>query len=376
VTIERQRFSGKAILSDEAQDALYGDLLEPKEEEASAPATEVDETAVVEPPVELAPPADEPAQLGADEGVVEPAPGEADTPAEEVPEPALDEVPPLGEDETWKKRYADSRTENNQALDQARKRAEFAEQQLARFITDTQSASISPERLAELTTQAEEAGLDAQQVGVYADISSEAVKAREAVMQQTLQSQAEQARQDAVDAENAIRAQTMAVFNENHPDLEEVMPVLDIPNATKATAIAKFLHDIDEAQFMDANGNALPFEVPFEEKLAMQQRGEVALQPRAQLNPDMLEFAYHAVVLEPALGRVLTAQPGLMDTPEGMEYARRLASQMTVPATTRPNVEAIDASLASAATLTGPSAPAPVVPEPDFILPEKKFFSR
>ncbi len=353
-------------MSEEAKDQLFGDLEtepQPEPEEAPAPATAEEPTEAVEVPEELA--TDPKPDTSVDEDVL-PAPGEAEASQpdeEEVPEPALDEVPPLGEDETWKKRYADLRSQEMPALAEARQRAEFAEQQLATFISQQSAATISPERLQELTQRAEEAGLDPAQVGIYADITSEAVKAREQAMQQTLQAQAERARQEQFEAENAQRAQVYQGFEESHPDLTD----------DGRTSIARFLHDIEEAVFIDRNtGTEIPYEVPFEQKVQMG-----VLQPKGALNPEVLNFAYHAVVENPALGQTLTAMPQLMDTEDGMNMAYRLASQIAPPtATTRPDTQAIDESLANAATLGGPSAPAPAEQEDIFIKSGDKFFSK
>lgn len=358
-------FGRQKPLSDAAKEALFGDIDIPLDPiETTAPATDEVETPPVEPPEEPEAPADDPAQVNAEEGVIEAAPGEPETPPE-VPDPALDEaevgtaeeVPPLGADETWKQRYDAIRTAQMPALERERARAELAESQLALLLQKT--TGIPQEELDALTKRAEEMGLDPEQVALYSDISSKATAARTQPVIDALTAQAQQARQSAEQAQAAADADLVASWTQVHPDLDD----------TKQAEVARFLHDVGDAYFIDPNsGEAMPNEEPYDSKLA---RGG-QLRSYEPLSPDMLERAYTAVVTDPALGEVLRLLPQLIDNEAGMAMAQRLASRQDPPATTRPDAAAISASLAAADTLTGPSAPAPAEREAIFDLPDKK----
>ena len=352
---------GGTKLSEEAEESMFGDITDEGTIRLPDPP----------PPLDSAPEPD-----AAEEPSGEPEPEALNPPEgsepvveEEVPaavlegeEPASGEAPSPPEDD-WKKRYDDIRSQQMKALERERERAELAEQQLAQLLSSQSEAQISPERIAELTRRAEEMGLDPAQVGLYADITSEAVDSRSKAVVEALSQQAQAARAQAQAAQAAAEQELVDSFRAAHPDL-------DVP---KQQEVARFLHDIGAAYFVDQEGNELPQEVPYEQKVA-----SGILQSVEPLTADVLEVAYQAVT-DPNLGKVLRAMPALYESDEGLEMAARLASQVGPEVTTQPksvDSAAVDKALAAAETLSGTSAPAPVEEEPLLNLPRDVFFSK
>lgn len=357
-------FSGQEEMTDEGLDDLFGDLTqEPIEEEQ--PGETDTEQPVDDPAEEIQPPV-------AESAVTE---VEGESP-EEVASPAAEttsEPPTSTEEETYKKRWQGLRNSRDQAIESERARAEQAEQMLASLLGQQEQAKIAPERLAELAKRAEEAGMDPAAVGIYADITSEAVDARTQVLQSQMLAQAQAERRGAEERQAASERELVAEFLDTHQDLPE----------DKRPELARVLHDIGAARFVDAQGNDLPVNfvdaqgndteipVPYEQKLATGN-----LKTWEPLTPEILDIAYEAVTQE-SLGTVLRALPQLYESEEGMQTARRLASapelthQPVAPAVTHRNV---DEALAAAETLSGPSAPAPPVEDDWLVKPSSEAF--
>jgi hypothetical protein len=152
----------------------------------------------------------------------------------------------------------------------------------------------------------------------------------------------------------------VAEFIQAHPDLP----------TERRPEIARVLHDIGAAYFVDPEGNEIPDTVAYEQKLAMGN-----LKTYEPLSIDILEIALDAVTND-ALGTVLRAFPQLYESDEGMQMARRLASDMSPqPAAPTAPTRDVTKALEDAQTLGGPSAPAPPAEEDLFIKPsaDKRF---
>lgn len=351
-------FSGQPPLTDDAEQDLFGDLA-PDQAPDETPEEPVAEPEVESPTEAPEPSAEEPStpEEGAAPDVVveggEPEP--AAEPSSEAPDPLQEAIKRA---EIAEKRFADLRRQEMASLESERARRELAEQTLASKIAEMQQAKLSPEKMAELVKRAEEQGLDPQTVGLFSDITSQTVDARTHAYQELLQANAQAEQQVIQERQQAAERALVAEWSESKEGL----------TIEQQTGMKRFLHDIAVSEYVDQLGNPLPADLPFETKEATG-----LARTFEPVSTDMLDIAYEAVT-NPALGEVLRALPDLYESEDGMKLARSLASRVPT-ATTQPappSPSDVDARLAKAATLGGPSAPAPPSEEELFIKPSSE----
>lgn len=335
-------------------------------EDELPPPPEAPEDAAPE-PVAAEEPTDE---TPAEPEVEEEAPS-GDDPAPEEEPAATGEPAPPPEDyrklyERMSKRYSDIRRSQMGALTAAQQRAEFAESQLQAMLAEQakpQAQQDFTQIANELRAFATEQGWDEAQTQRFAQIVAQTAQAsasqQAAPIQAQLQAQQEAQRQlYASQQTSAIEAQnddTLAGFQAEHPDIPD----------DQQQAMVTFLADIGE---LEAGPDGRPIPTPDAQGLRL-------------LSREALDAAYEAAT-NPAVADVLRAQPEWAYSEQGLALARRLASDAPVATTQRTTPAQVDAKLAAAQTLSGPSGTrpgaAPVRDEiAELLEPEPpKFFSR
>ena len=251
------------------------------------------------------------------------------------------------------------------ALTAAQQRAEFAESQLQAMLAEGQKPRAQQDYGAiadKIRTFAAAQGYDDAQTRQFAEIISEvatvaAQEQTQPLSQQVLAAQEAQRSLYASQQTQAIGAlndETLMGFQQDNPDLA---PELE-------QAMVGFLAEIGE---LEQGPDGRPIPTPDQDG-------------RRILSREALEAALEAA-RDPSVAEIIRAQPEWAYTAQGLSLAKRLASPAeTTQARTTP--AQVDAALAAAQTLSGPSGTrpgaAPVKDEIDDLLtPEPpKVFSR
>ena len=325
-------FSGtNSDLSEEAEEGLFGDLvdLEAVPEEAEEP----DPVETEAPEAPEAPEETEPVETPE-------APTEEEAEEEPVVEAEVD----------WEQRFKDTQAQETRHFQQLREERERASQLEAELNAayQAQLAAGPGVDVNALAAQAEAAGIDAEQIPFFVTLA-----------QQVAASQVAPLQSQAAEAQARYDAQVMA---------------------TQQVATARAIEDF-RASKADITPEIETDMVAWLAQVgALEQRGDGSIGPVEPLTPDVLDIAFEAVN-NPELGTYILNHPELYETDEGVQEARVLASVIAGSSTTqapalrstRDAVAAVDA----AATLGGPSAPAIEEAEELFVKPSSTtFFSK